>query len=980
MASIAPLTEEQNNKLKEEIEAGHHGKVRDILSGTKYKTAAFEPAQVNLPRFPGNMRMIDLAIKHAKGKTGTYIIEHILARNPDISAKILLMPEARLMYIDAIKAIIKYTGLKIDDMTNTEKGQVLLFLTLIEKNKNTGLSDYLASTILEDARIFAKKLLESGGIEPKYKNMALFYIKFRIANDLLIGDKLISFRNLLLENGAVDIVPTPNNHTGTQIQINYKKRINAIAAKELKYKTNIWANLEYLIENGKYHDEVIAYLESNEFTDEKMNMARYKHPGEEDETLLEFAFYKSKKDNYAQEVFNFLLDKPGIQTYINQLRNMVMYSQYGDSEKNKLRVQMLIEMAKRTNLFKKEETSLDDIYYILEKSFYIDYEGSSANKAGPQIIQPLLSLMEGDVDLYHVYGYHPDNFMTLYELADKKYRDADGILHDTYGVVDMLIANGGNDGSKREAAKKARRRIYFVPILAEFNKPVEGPLRNGIPSVEADAITASKADPTLWEGFTKVDEGTLKMIFEPDYDSAAPKKNPNGTFALNPDGSQIMEITRIKPSLATTFCPVCLGFTVREAGCNYMHHRCIPENIVDLTLYEKYKLGGAIFWCTICNRIANDHGHFKVSNIFGPKPNSMANNGTGDVFENDCGHLGGGGILEKIGRFHALREECKRLLPSIGTVKRKEARLLLAKAFWNAPLSNYLPIATALQGAAGWANDPFPTVAAALAAVSEPIYGMVGYNDADGTLLPEIYNDPAAPKENSVSLEEINPAIQFRHIHPGKPAEYPVTHNDIYLSLPAIFDRIKYYGTNFGAVDFGKCLNASDAECGAIIHPREIEHILTKVMADLDEPTYDAYNKSFIAYRKAYNKKVGTGAIPPPPGIAVPAPEVPVAAVEGIAAAIEGGGSVRTTRLKQHKKLRRRTSKNNKISNCKSRRIKHLRRIGGSPENSNKSTFPVLDDTYCSVTLKPLKNLVPLYNPHTGGKRQRRTFKNKNRK
>ena len=801
-----------------------------------------------------------------------------------------------------------------------------------------------------------------------------------------IGEKLLSFRKLLLDNGAVDIVPTANNQTETQIQTNYKKITNAAAAKELAYRTNPWTHLVYLIENGKYQDSVMAYLASNEFTDAKMNMTRYRDPGREEKiTLLQFTFFHSRPRNYAREVFNFLLDKPGIQTNISQLRDMVRNCtrevyQYGYSELNELRVQMLIEMAKRTNLFKKEETSLEDIYYILENSFHIDDEGSFANKAGPQLIEPLLLLMEGEVDLYHVYGYHPDNFMTLYELADKKYRDDHGVLDDIFGIVEMLIANQGNNPSKREAAKKARRRIYFIPILAEFNKPVEGPFRDGIPSVVDAAITASEADPTLWEGFTKVDEGTLKMIFEPDYDSPAPKKNPDGTFALNPDGSQIMEITRIKPSLATTFCPVCLGFTVREAGCNYMHHKCIPENIVDIPLYEKYKLGGAIFWCTICNRIANDHGHFKVSNIFGPKPSSMANNGTGDVFENDCGHLGGGGILEKIGRFHALREECKRLLPSIGTVKRKEARLLLAKAFWNAPLSNYLPIAIALQGAAGWANDPFPNVAAAVAAVSEPIYGMVGYNDADGTLLPEIYNDPAAPKENSVSLEEINPAIQFRHIHPGKPAEYPVTHNDIYLSLPAIFDRIKYYGTNFGAVDFGKCLNASDAECGAIIHPREIEHILTKVMADLDEPTYDAYNKSFIAYRKAYNKKVGTGAIPPPPGIAVPAPEVPVAAVEGIAAAIEGGGRFQTTRLKQHKKLRRRTSKNNKISNCKSRRIKHLRRIGGSPENSNKSTFPVLDDTYCSVTLKPLKNLVPLYNPHTGGKRQRRTFKNKNRK
>ena len=981
MASIDPLTVEQNERLKTEIEAGRHGQVRAILE-KKYNGAHFTPAQVDLPRFPGNKRMIDLAISNARGKNGVAVIEKILRYGPTVSAKIFLMPQARKMHIYGVRMIIMYPSLKINDMTNTEKGQVLIFLTLIRQNE-TDSHDYASTDVFEKAIILASQLLTSGGIEQKYKNMALYYLKSRIANDTLIGTKLTSFRDLLLENGAVDIVPNAGNHTETQIQTNYKAIINSIAAKaaataakELEYQTKPGSYLDYLIGKNKYRDIVMAYLASNEFTVTKMNMARYRHTGKiEKDTLLQFAFYNSGADNYGQEVFEFLLEKPGIIVNVQLLYTLVMHCDryYYQANYLALRVHMLISMV-TSPFFTRGDASLDEIYKILEYSF---------NIGAPLLIEPLLMLIgtneeEGGIDLYHVYGDHPDNFMTLYELAEKHYTDNDGNFNDVDGIVEMLDANGGNNPAKREAVKKARRRIYFIPILAAFNIPLEGPFRDGDPAVADAAKTASEADPTLWGGFTKVDEGELKMVFQPDYDSPAPKKNPDGTFALNPDGTQIMEITRIRPSLATTLCPVCLGFTVREAGCNYMHHKCIPENIIDIPLYNTYKIGEMIYWCTICNRVANDHGHFKVSNIFGPKPGSMQNNGTGDVFEDDCGHLGGGGLLEKIGRFHALREECKRLLPSIGTVKRKEARLLLGKAFWNAPLTNYLPIATALLASAGWANDPFPAVGAVLAEGPEPIYGMVGYNDAGGTLLPEVYDNPDAPKENSVSLEPINPAIQFRHIHPGKPEGHPVTHGDVYLTPATIFEFITNYGTNYGSVNFGKCMNSSFADCGAILHPREIEHILTTIMFDIDDATYDDYNRSLIKYRKAYNKKVGTGAIPPPPGIVAPVPApAPVAAVApaAIAAAIEGGGNFQTNSLKQNRNL-----------NQQSRRTKNLSPIGHSLEfsvlnkkyaNSNNPTFPVLDDTYCSVTLQPLKKLSSLYNPkqktvnNRGGKRPR---------
>ena len=173
MDPIDPLTVDQNTTLQSDIEAGRHARVRTTLEG-KYKSpkVPFTPAQVNSPRFPGNTRMIDLAIKHATGKNGASVIKNIIAHNPDISAKILLMPESRLMHIDAVQAIITYPALKINDMTDKEKGQVLLFLTLIRQNK-TETSDYIHSDIFENAIILAGKLLESGGIEQKYKNMVL---------------------------------------------------------------------------------------------------------------------------------------------------------------------------------------------------------------------------------------------------------------------------------------------------------------------------------------------------------------------------------------------------------------------------------------------------------------------------------------------------------------------------------------------------------------------------------------------------------------------------------------------------------------------------------------------------------------------------------------------------------------------------------------------------------------------------------------
>jgi hypothetical protein len=457
------------------------------------------------------------------------------------------------------------------------------------------------------------------------------------------------------------------------------------------------------------------------------------------------------------------------------------------------------------------------------------------------------------LDIYHVY-YNPDEhedrrYMTLYTYAgiisnNNPYPFLGATTDDADTIKDIIKEGFHGDITAKELAAIAKKRAEVEAPAPDFLMPPPGPLRDGDPATEARAVAAAKAHPVLWKGFSSTtDDFLLKDIFKPDI--VVPGQ------------------TTVRPSIDAGFCPVCLTFTPRNAGCIYMKHVCTPINIVNKTLHSKYKnpYSHMIYWCTVCNRPCSDHGHYKVSNMFGPVPAHAPNYVGMEIYGTTCQSLGGGGLLEKMGRFNALREEAKALTPLIGTITHKEARLRLAKAFWNAPMTDYKPAATALLAAAGFENDPFheiPEDAPVLYANIPYTGGILLEGDltdevmaaenlhVGDVLLPEIRREDI---EAANSLDIANPVIRYRH---RKPDNTINLHVGEYYSIVGIFNSLASHSTTLAEAGgtFGLC-----PSCPAILHPDEIKHILDEILFDTDE--WDTYNTQYIEYKRNYNRVIG---------------------------------------------------------------------------------------------------------------------------
>ena len=391
-----------------------------------------------------------------------------------------------------------------------------------------------------------------------------------------------------------------------------------------------------------------------------------------------------------------------------------------------------------------------------------------------------------------------------------------------------LAAQG--DGRAAAEAQAAAQALRDRTKIEQLSKPVTGLLRTGDPKVEAAAFTEAKKDKDLFAGFSKADESVWKQVF-----SEEKLPGQHATIAAN-----------------TSLCPFCLCSSERSAGCIYMRHTC-RGIAVSKALFDTYVEGSHVFFCTVCGRPANKHGHHQVSHVFGPKSKIMPQNVTIGIYKDDCRPFGGGGYAEKVARFHALREEAMRLNTLIGKITHTEARLRLLKAYWNAPLEGTaVAKATELITAKGWANNnAFPARIAkgppqAAAPPSPEAYNDVPYDDEGGALLPVIH----AEGENAETLDDVAPAIEFRH---KNQAGVVTNHGGQRLGVDTIFRRIADYVKNFGVATFGYCILSSEADRCTTIHPAELEHIL--LHAELPEADFDRYNAILVRYKELYNKK-----------------------------------------------------------------------------------------------------------------------------
>jgi hypothetical protein len=559
-------------------------------------------------------------------------------------------------------------------------------------------------------------------------------------------------------------------------------------------------------------------------------------------TILEYAIL-AKRDTLVDA----LLTMPDLLTKIDKDTDIIVHAKL---------LGMAIEgygFKKYTDsaLFTVAGITLDKIYELLDYAvrrtlptlvfkILADRGVNTVNPGGDDEADPT------KIDIYHIYfeawAHPPENrYVTLYRRAEiigqYAYEDLEAAVN---LIKDIIAGYNGNITAKEQRAIFKRKLIDRAAALAEFNKPPEGPFRDGEPATEAAAFAVAKEGNTKWAGFSKADEEiSLQPIFLEDY------QTPEGTT--------------VRPSLDVTFCPLCNDSVGRTAGCAYMYHTCKPEDILDIDLYNKYKItvtdpAGQIsyktYWCTICNRIASDHAHYRIANIFGPKPAVNEQQTDFEVFQNDCGHLGGGGLLEKIGRFDAMREECKKLLSegAARKISRKEARLRIGKAFWNAPIAPYVARATALKAAAKWNNDPFTTPTTTVPTVEvEPVFNeIVPYNDENGTLLPEVLFVPTEATANTLDPE--NPAIRYRHRKPNGEIEL---HEGMYFGANGLFNSLLLH-SSFLAANFGHC-----PLCPTVLHPDEIYYILNEISESENITTQQLFdfNDIYIKYKRAYQMK-----------------------------------------------------------------------------------------------------------------------------
>jgi len=890
MADFDPIPEDRVITITLIIRRNLYGQIDRELGRTLGLDGhpALTLRQINSPQFPENTSMIEYAYLNTTGISGAKLIERILAKNPTFSARIffqkpsdLICPGHMLSY--HIKGTAEHpdNGMVIADLTAQEKGKLIVLLAIRYPSKLFGYGEFSehnpdgswdSKYYSTDASTLVRTLLTTDPpIEAKYKNAALYYVKNAFSRKHKTQAKLYknfleSFIEVLTTVGAaVDIAPANINQTETPNQVNYKEKVNAAAvkaaakaardaayaAKIAAYKANIGENIAKILKEKILDEELLEYLNTPEGIPKlKENLCR--EVGiEEPITILEYAIL-----NKREPIINGLLSMPNLLERMDKNSNIILHARELHWMNIKVRsFNQYIE----SPLFTIDGIPMETLYQILYDAVSLTiinlvlkiFEEKGVNPVNlePGAEDPPLDPTK--LDIYYVY-YTPQipveysTFMTLYMHARKVFSNnphhAMGATRDDADAIKGIIAGLHGNITGKELRAIAKKRAEVIHLPTDYIIPPPGPLRDGDPAIEARAFTAAHAHPVLWKGYSKSDELLLKDIFKPDI--VVPGQ------------------TTQRPSIDAGFCPVCFAFIPHGDACIYMSHKCNPPDIINKTLYNKYKnQSDKIYWCTICNRPCNSHGHYKVSNMFGPVPDNAPNYTGIEIYGHDCRSLGGGGLLEKMGRFDALRKEAKALLPLIGTISHKEARLRLGKAFWNAPITDYRASATALLTAAGWENDPFPVVDEA----TPVTYGNIPYTGGTllegqltnevmaaehlhvgDVLLPEIKREAT---ETFNTLIEENPVIRYRH---RKPDGVINLHVGEYSSVHGIFDSLKTHSTALSEAtgNFGKC-----PICPATLHPDEIKYILEELLFDVDE--WDAYNRIYIEYKKNYNRVIG---------------------------------------------------------------------------------------------------------------------------
>ena len=323
-------------------------------------------------------------------------------------------------------------------------------------------------------------------------------------------------------------------------------------------------------------------------------------------------------------------------------------------------------------------------------------------------------------------------------------------------------------------------------------------------------------NPTIaWQGWTQDDVATLESVFEP---------------------------TAAKHFSA---CPVCLRTVVRDLHtCNYMSHDCTRlPGPYHTRLYNMYRdAAGNVSWCTICNRVAIGHNHYKLALAQDTTlPGTIEPT---DVYADGVCHQDGGGDLpEKVARFRRLREFALELQEDVGRITAQDAKQQMVEEMWNAPLNRSKASERAVRdGRWNIPSDRFPPPRAApnVEGGPAPELRRPAANAADPSLRPVLHADAL----DMISDVVVPQAVQFRHRRQDGTVN---THEGQFIGTAELTDRLRDLVEGLpgaagvrglpqhGAEEFGMCWHP---QCGARLYPEEVQPF---VPADL----YEAYRLRF---------------------------------------------------------------------------------------------------------------------------------------
>jgi len=434
---------------------------------------------------------------------------------------------------------------------------------------------------------------------------------------------------------------------------------------------------------------------------------------------------------------------------------------------------------------------------LVQNDIFVNEQDNDGNTA---LIEASLS---GNTDIVE--------FLIEDEIADVNTENKNGvtplIAASPGGYTDIVkrLLDAGADVNTKEIRGKTplmfasgASKLYVVKLLLERGADVN--MKDNDNNTALDLASNGKikmllnnalGKQELWKGMTRSDISQLDSIF--------------GEGASN-----------------HSICPICLQYAERVDGCMYMTHNCTKHgNEYHEGLYNIYKNNdGFIDWCTICNRIAKGHNHFKLADVNTTTPSVIVE--PGDPFEDDCSlSSGGGGPMEKLARFRRFREYALDLQDDIGKKSKEQAFEELVEEVWNAPIRREGRLLKEIKNKKNWniSSSKFPLPIA-----------------TENVAYPNIpYNGPLPTKINSgrnnIGMNNNVPILKFVHQQPdGSEKTHGISEENLEGFIQSVI------GGFGGEERSGYCFMYPG--CKARLYPQEVKDYIP-------DELYNIYKKNF---------------------------------------------------------------------------------------------------------------------------------------